>query len=222
MPAATRGPHRPAAATPPGIVAGVDVLDAMGTAVSMRWLKPDPVPDELVDRLLWAATRASSPGNVQPWDFVVVRDEVTRRDVAAIMTSRLEGIRRLAQAPPPEDPTQRRMLEGVSYLVEHLGDAPVLVFVCGNNVYPPHDPAEHMMYSAVFGAAQNLMVAARALGLGAAYTTFHLNCAEEIKGRLGIPDDVRIGVTIPVGWPGRGYGSLSRKPVDRVTHFDHW
>jgi nitroreductase len=200
----------------------VDVFDAMGTAVSMRWLKPDPVPDELIERLLWAATRASSPGNVQPWDFVVVRDEVTRREVADIITGRLEGIRQLAQAPPPADPTQRRILEGVRHLVEHLGDAPVLVFVCGNNVYPPNDPAEHMMYSAVFGAAQNLMVAARALGLGAAFTTFHLNCAKEIKARLGIPDEVRIGVTIPVGWPGRRFGSLTRKPLDSVTHFDHW
>ena len=51
----------------------MDTFEAMGTAVSMRWLKPDPVPDDLVDRLLWAATHASNPGNVQPWDFVVVQ-----------------------------------------------------------------------------------------------------------------------------------------------------
>jgi nitroreductase len=200
----------------------MDVFDAMGTAVSMRWLKPDPIPEELVDKVLWAATRASSPANVQPWDFVVVRDEATRREVAGILTARLGGIRRLAEAPPAEDPTQRRILEGVGYLVEHLGDVPVLVFVCGNNIYPPDAPAEHMMYSAVFAAAQNLMVAARALGLGAAYTTFQLNCEEEIRTRLGIPDEVRICVTIPMGWPGRRYGALNRKPLDRVVHRDHW
>jgi nitroreductase len=66
------------------------------------------------------------------------------------------------------------------------------------------------------------MVAARALGLGAAYTTFHLNCEQEIKTRLRIPDEARICVTIPLGWPGRGYGSLNRKPLDRVVHHDHW
>jgi nitroreductase len=200
----------------------MDVFDAMGTAVSMRWLKPDPVPQEMVDKLLWAATRASSPANSQPWDFVVVQDSATRRQVADIITGRLGGVRRLAAAPPPEDPTQRRMLEGVHFLVEHLADVPVLVFVCGHNVYPPDAPAEHMMYSAVFGAAQNLMVAARALGLGAAYTTFQLSCEREIKARLGIPDEVRVCVTIPVGWPGRRYGALNRKPQDRVVHQDHW
>jgi nitroreductase len=200
----------------------VDAFEAMSTAVSMRWLKPDPVPAELVDRLIWAGTRASNPGNVQPWDFVVVRDEATRQELASIITARLTGIRRLTSGPPPDDPTQRRILQGVGYLVEHLGQAPVLIFVCGNNVYPPNGPQEHMMYSAVFGAAQNIMVAARALGLGAAYTTFQLGCEDEIKQRLGIPPQTKICVTIPVGWPGRRSGPVTRKPVERVVHYEHW
>ena len=200
----------------------MDVFEAMSTAVSMRWLKPDPVPDELIDRLIWAATRASSPGNVQPWDFVVVRDEATRQELAQMITARLTGIRQLASAPPPEDPTQRRMLQGVVHLVEHLGEAPVLIFLCGHNVYPPNAPQEHMMYSAVFAAAQNLMVAARGLGLGAAYTTFQLGCEEEIKGRLGIPPATKICVTIPVGWPGRLSGPVTRRPVEEVVHYDRW
>jgi nitroreductase len=194
----------------------------MGTAVSMRWLKPDPVPDELVDRLLWAATRASNPGNVQPWDFVVVRDEETRRDVAEIMTSKLGGLRRAATGPVPDDPTQRRMILGAHHLLEHLGDAPVIIFLCGNNVYPPDAPQELMMYSAVFAAAQNLMVAARASGLGAAYTTFQLWSEDELKTRLGMPAETKICVTIPVGWPARGYGALTRKPIEAVVHYDHW
>jgi nitroreductase len=188
----------------------------------MRWLKPDPVPDELVDRLLWAATRASNPGNVQPWDFVVVRDEQTRREVAEIITSKLEGIRRAGSGPLPDNPTQRRMIQGARHLVEHLGDAPVIIFICGNNVYPPDAPQEHMMYSAVFAAAQNLMVAARASGLGAAYTTFQLRSEDELKTRLGIPAETKICVTVPVGWPGREYGALTRKPLEAVIHHDHW
>jgi nitroreductase len=200
----------------------MDAFEAMGTAVSMRWLKPDSVPDELVDRLLWAATRASNPGNVQPWDFVVVRDEQTRRDVAETMTSEILGAVRRAAAGPSDDPTQRRMNEGVRYLVEHLGDAPVIIFLCGNNVFPPDGPLEQQMYSAVFAAAQNLMVAARASGLGAAYTTFHLGREDAIKARLGIPAETKICVTIPVGWPGREYGTLTRKPIEAVVHYDRW
>jgi nitroreductase len=199
----------------------MDVLEVMGTAVSMRWLKPDPVPYELVEKLLWAATRASNPGNSQPWDFVVVREEATRRQVADIITEPMRGFRP-SPSELPGDPTQRRILQGVSYLVEHMGDIPVLIFVCGNNVYPPNAPQEPMMYSAVFGAAQNVMVAARALGLGAAYTTFHLTREAEIKTKLGIPDETRICVTIPVGWPGRNFGSLTRRPLEEVVHHDHW
>ena len=199
----------------------VDVFDAMDTAVSMRWLKPDPVPDDMIDKLMWAATRASNPGNSQPWDFVVVRDEATRRDVAKLITDRLEGVRRFT-APLPDDPTQRRIFQGVGHLVEHLADAPVLIFVCGNNVYPPDAPRDYLMYSAVYGAAQNLMVAARALGLGAAYTTFQFTSEAEIKARLGIPEATRICVTLPIGWPDRPFGRLTRKPLDEVVHYDHW
>lgn len=200
----------------------MDVFEAMDSAVSMRWLRPDPVPDELVDQLMWAATRASNPGNSQPWDFVVVRDEPIRRDVAKMMTEHLDGVRRFSDTPNPEDPTQRRIFQGVRHLVDHLADAPVLVFVCGNDVYPPEAPREHLMYSAVFGAAQNLMVAARALGLGAAYTTFHFTSEPEIKARLGIPETTRICVTIPLGWPDRPFGRLTRKPLIDVVHYDHW
>src|SRR5579859_2026119 len=104
----------------------------MGSAVSMRWLEDEPVASELVDKVLWAATRASNPGNSQPWDFVVVRDEATRREVAGIISGRLAGMTGPDSPPLPDDPTQRRILLGVQYLVEHFGDAPVLLFVCGN------------------------------------------------------------------------------------------
>jgi nitroreductase len=200
----------------------VDVFEAMGTAVSMRWLRPDPVPDELIERLLWAATRASNPANVQPWAFVVVRDEPTRLHVAELLTDRLGAIRQTTSQPPPDDPTQRRMLEGARNLIEHMAEAPVLIFVCGNNVYPPGQPQRHMMYSAVFGAAQNLMVAARALGLGAAFTTFQLGSEEEVKAYLGIPEETQICVTIPVGWPDRPFGKLTRQPLENIVHYDHW
>jgi nitroreductase len=200
----------------------MDVFEAMETAVSMRWLKPDPVPDEVVDKLIWAATRASNPANVQPWDFVVVREEATRRELADVITAGMGGRERQAGVPLPDDPTQRRILQGVRHLVEHLADVPAWIFVCGHNTYPPNEPQEHMMYSAVFGAAQNLMVAARSLGLGAVYTTFHLASETEIKATLGIPDDTKVCVTIPIGWPDRPFGRISRRPLEDVVHRDHW
>ena len=200
----------------------MDVFEAMGTAVSMRWLKPDTVPDALIERLLWAATRASNPGNSQPWEFVVVRDESLRRRLGDVLSKRMIGVGQRTDDQLPDDPTQRRILQGATHLIKHFADAPVLLFICGRNVYPAHAPQEHMMYSAVFSAAQNLMVAARALGLGAAYTTFQLGNEAKFSEILGLPADVRICVTIPVGWPARNQGTLNRKPLDDVAHYDGW
>jgi nitroreductase len=200
----------------------MDVFEAMGTAVSMRWLKPDPVPDEMIEQVLWAATRASNPGNSQPWDFVVVRDPATRGEIADIITGRFAGLGRRSEDAAPVGATRQRMLEGGRHLLEHLGDAPVMIFVCGKNAYPPNAPQLPMMYSAAFGAAQNLLVAARALGLGATYSSLHLADPAAIKAKLGIPEASEICVTLPLGWPGRRFGSLTRRPLDEVVHYDRW
>jgi nitroreductase len=154
----------------------------------------------------------------------VIRDETVRRDVGAVITERFgsnfdaiagEGVRY------PDD-TQRRILTGVRYLLEHFAQVPVLVFVCGNNRYPTDAPDESMMLSAAHNAAQNLLVAARALGLGAAYTTFHNGVEAQLKERLGIPEPTRIVVTMPLGYPARPFRSLTRKPLGEVVHYDGW
>jgi nitroreductase len=202
----------------------MDVFDALASAGSMRWLKPDPVPEEFVEQVLWAATRASNPGNSQPWDFVVVRDETVRSEVAGVITERfgfnLDAI--AGERVSYTDDTQRRILTGVRYLLEHFAQVPVLIFVCGHNVYPADAPDKSMMLSAAHNAAQNLLLAARALGLGAAYTTFHNGVEPQIKERLGIPEPTRIVVTMPLGYPARPFPSLRRKPLSEVVHYDRW
>lgn len=198
----------------------IDALEAIGTARAMRWLKPDPVPPPLMEKVLWAATRASSPNNVQPWDFVVVQDSDTRRRIGGLFAPLVPAER---PVPPADvDATTRRTAEGAMNLMANFGDVPAVVFVCGANVYPPGEPDVTYMYSAVFAAAQNLVVAARAVGLGAAFTTFHRYFDAPLRELLGIPDDRFIAVTIPVGWPARPYGPLTRKPLEQVVHQDHW
>ncbi len=78
------------------------------------------------------------------------------------------------------------------------------------------------MYSAVFAAAQNLVVAARALGLGAAFTTLHGVAEQQFREILGIPAERFLGVTIPLGWPAGPVGPVSRKPLEEVVHHDRW
>lgn len=197
----------------------MDVFEAMGTARSMRWFSPDPVPDELLDKVLWAATRASSPNNTQCWDFVVVRNPEVRARIGAAIEPFAQVV---ASMPTPASEVDRRTLAGAHNLASNFGAIPVLIFVCGQNVYPPGRPRPEFMYSAVHAASQNLVIAARALDLGAAFTTIHATAEPAIREILGIPEDRTIGVTIPLGWPGRSFGPVARRPVDEVVHHDHW
>jgi len=128
----------------------------------MRYLRPEPVSDAVLRRLVYAATRAPSPGNSQGWDFVIARDPATRRRITAVLRPALVPI--LPEPQPAAPRSQRLMLEGVRHLAERLGDVPAWIFVCGRPVYPPAAPSEAWISSAVLPAAQNLIVAARALG----------------------------------------------------------
>lgn len=197
----------------------VDVFEAMGTARSMRRLRPDPVDDHLLERLIWAATRASSANNTQPWDFVIVRDPQQRHRIAEVIAPIAE---KLESRYATSDELAQRRIRDASELARNIGAAPALIFVCGANTYPPKRPRAEWMYSAIYGAAQNLLVAARALGLGAAYTTLHDAGEAAIRQILGIPEDRTLAVTIAIGYPGRPFGPVSRRPVEEVMHLEKW
>ncbi len=201
----------------------MDVFEAMETCRAIRYLKPDPVPDALIEKVLHAATRASNPGNSQGWEFVVVRDaERKRRLGESLGASMAAGADALLDRELPPGP--RRMLEGAVHLAQNLATAPVVIVVCSRAVYPPppQEPDEIFVWSAVYPASQNLIVAARALGLGTTFTTLQLLAEKEVRGILGIPDDIYIGTIIPMGWPDRPFGRVARKPLAEVVHWDHW
>ena len=199
----------------------MDVFEAMGTCRAMRYLKPDPVPDELIEKVIWGATRASNPGNSQLWDFVVVRDpavkEALQRAVGAPMLASLRSTN-----DEDVDPGTRSVLRGARNLAATLGQAPVIILVCGRNGYPPDAPNEMFVWSGLYPASQNLIVAARALGLGTTFTTLHFLDEAQVREILAIPDDVYIGTVIPLGWPDRAFGPVRRKEVAGVVHYDRW
>jgi len=197
----------------------MDALEAMGTARAMRRLRDDPIDDDLIERLLWAATRASSANNSQPWDFVVVRSPEQRQRIAEVIAP--IGDKLEARYDSSDESVRRRVREAAD-LARHIADVPALVFVCGTNGYPARRPKIEWMYSAVFGAAQNLLVAARALGLGAAYTTLHDAGEQAIKDILGIPEDRTLAVTIAIGHPAGVFGPVKRRPVGEVMHLEKW
>jgi nitroreductase len=197
----------------------VDVFEAMGTCRAMRLLKPDPVPQELIDRVLWAATRAPSPGNSQGWDFIVVDDAEPKARIAdAIRAAMAE---RVASMPRP-DRTTRLMLDGTAALIDTLDQAPVLVFVTGPVIYPPAAPHERFTWSALYPAAQNIVLAARALELGSVFTTLHLTAEPTVRDVLAIPESIRIAAMIPIGWPVGRFGPVNRRPVEDFVHRNRW
>lgn len=196
------------------------LLEAMGLARSIRQFRSDPVPDDLLEKVLWAATRASSPVNSQCWDFVVVRDVHQRELLAKCLHDFSERVDRLL-AMEPDDPLASTVA-AAKRLAENFADIPVLVIVVGTLVYPPHKPQPKYTYSAVYAAAQNLLVAATGLGLGAAFTTMHELDEPRFREILDIPPDRLVGVTIPLGWPAQGPGPVRRRPVQEFVHLDRW
>ena len=200
--------------------AGADeVLELLGTARAVRYVRPDPIPDELVERLVWAATRAPSPGNTQDWQFVCVddREKLTRIGdaFAAVMGPTIDRMDR-------PDRTTDLMLSGAKNLATNLATIPLVIFVCGGVSYPPQAPREQMTWAALYPATQNLLVAARALGLGATLTTLHGVAEPVVRAELGIPDEVRIAATVPIGWPAVPFGEVRRRPVSEVLCRNQW
>src|SRR3954463_7645525 len=198
----------------------MDAFDAMGTARAIRYLKPDPVATELIEKLVWAATRASSPSNSQQWAFVVVTDADKKAAIGGAVADAVAGTIRVPE--PDADRSVRLMLKGAKALAGGLATAPGLILVCGRMTYPPGNPEERMVWSACYPAAQNLIVAARALGLGATFTTFQWRAEAVVRGTLGIPDDVKMAALIPIGWPAPPHGPVNRGPVEEVIHWEGW
>jgi nitroreductase len=200
-------------------VALTETLRVIGTARAMRRLRPDPVPDELVRALVWAGTRAASPNNTQLWRFVVVTDPGQRAAIGGQMESFVAWIDALGA---PADDHDAGIRAEARHLVANVAQAPVLIFVCAVHGYPERGPDPRYLWSVVNTASQNILVAARSLGLGATLTMMQVRNEEGVRDVLGLPDDVHIGTMIPVGWPDRPFGPARRLPLDDVIHRDRW
>jgi|SRR4051794_18247004 len=145
----------------------MDVFEAMGSAMTMRWLTEEPVPDEVIRKLIWAGTRASTPENSQLWDFIAVTSPEQRARLHETIfpdSSALDGVK--ARTAGVTDPVKRRMYDGGAHLLTTLRDAPVLIFICASSWVPGDPKEDRYQFAAIYGAAQNMLVAGRAMGLG--------------------------------------------------------
>lgn len=195
----------------------IGLFEAIHTQRAIRYFKPDPVPRELLDKILEAASKAPSGTNRQMWHFVIVQDAELRRKLADFYRragrAALPNLQWLADVNP-------RILRSATHLVEHMDDAPVLLLACIE-----HGGSINLTTgSSIYPAVQNILLAARGLGLASALTTFHKQYEDEVKALLGIPDNVETAALLPIGYPAEGarYGPTRRKPLDEVTHWDGW
>ena len=201
----------------------MDVLEAMETCRSIRRLKPDPVPDELLQQLVHYATRAPSAGNTQLWRFLIVTDPDDRRWFRDMLAEATKA--RLGDAPPPEDDHSQHARNTRMYrrFILEFDKIPAFIITAVENAFPNKErPVDQFMWSTVFAATQNLLLAARALGLGAAMTTNHLENERAVREHFGIPDNFGLGATIPIGFPEGRYGPVSRRPIAEVVFHDRW
>jgi nitroreductase len=198
----------------------MDVIEAMETGIAMRYLKPDPVPREVLERLVYAATRASNPGNSQGWEFVVIDDPAIKARIGEAVMKGMGPV--FDNRPQNLEPVAERMYRGAEHLARNFAQVPAWILGCGRKVYPPHAPQDVFMYSTIYPAAQNLVVAARSLEIGTAFTTFHGVAEPVIRELLHMPDDVYPCVLIAVGYPERKFGKVRRRPVEEVLHWNGW
>lgn len=230
-----------------------DLFDVMYSCRAMRRLKPDPVPEDVLVKLVDAAIQGPSSRDLQGWKFVIVRERGTLRAIQTIWRKGLAFYRATigsTGARPDEDPAAwERSMRAGQYMVDHLPEAPAVIFACMRQdptvsaaMRSPSTWLAAVSHLGVLGTArlllggvragaqatdaslfpavQNLLLAARALGLGAVLTTPHLFTPGEFERLLNLPADVTLGAVIPVGYPKGKFGSVSRPPARDVLSWD--
>lgn len=190
--------------------------EAIYTQRSIRRFRPDPIPGADLRLLLEAATKAPSGGNAQPARFLVLTDRAIIRAFGALYREAWWAKRRdegqpwtTREAIPDSLPNSR----AAARLADEIADAPCIVLAFS---------LRHGQASSVIPAVQNLLLAARALGIGSVPTTLHPQVLGRVYALLGVPEEAEFHLCIPLGYPRGRFGPTSRRPVGEVTFLDRW
>jgi len=201
-----------------------DLFEIMKNMRAMRRLHPDPVPDELIRKILQAGACAPNGGNTQRWRFLVIKDQKIKQGVQVYYKRAFDeviGPRYLKSAPPPGVSREQynRQHAAVEYLTNHFHEAPVWIVACleEGTAVPTRGSG-----ASIYPAVQNMLLAARALGLGATLTTRHLLYEKEAEAALGLPSGVHSYAILPIGYPMGKFGPVGRGPLAEIVYQDRW
>ena len=227
------------------------IFELMHTMRAMRRLKPDLVPREVLEQLVAAATWAPSASNAQAYSYLIITDRTQMSRLAVLWRKVADFYLPLAEryATPSMTVEQgQRTLAAARYQEEHFAQTPALIVAC-YNARPPQlsdlpglwrslrrlgwrdgwKVVRHLNRCKLLGESassypgvQNLLLAARALGLGATLTVWHLFLEDDFKRVLGLPRHVTPFALIPIGYPLGRFGPVRRSPATEVIHWDHW
>lgn len=209
----------------------IDLYEAMSTLRAVRKLRPDPIPDDVLARVLQAACWAPTGGNQQPWKVVVVTDPAKKAGLQEIYRPEWQRyvagfMRRLDGQPDEVVEPWRKVSAAGDHLADHLHEAPAILLFCANPAAMAITDAKLDRVSMIGGASvypavQNAMLACVAEGLGCTLTTLHCLREPEVKALLGVPDSWATVALVPIGYPvGRGHGPITRKPPEAMAALD--
>lgn len=220
----------------------IGLFETIYSARAIRRFESDPVPEELLTRILDAAIRAPSAGNAQNWAFIVVRDPQQRHRLSAIYRRASDIVAQFyaARGRPSHmtDQQYRRLISSGSYLWNHMDEAPVLLVPCLKLEALPSPPAavvpvdvqakyqelrfNRLSGASIYPAIQNIILACRAVGLGTLITTNHTLLEEEVAAVLALTPEMRTYALMPIGYPRDKFGPLSRRPISEVACADRY
>ncbi len=218
----------------------LDVLDAIHTTRAQRFLKPDPIPEDVIWEILDAAVRGPTGGNQQGWGWVVIRDQATKDAIAKIYSERLLAAYGYERVSDEELGTARitrggvaegeigidaRNRRGVVHLAEHFAEAPVIIAPVMQTAARMSDSTRRSgagLGGSIYGAVQNLMLAARAFDIGTVMT-WTFDDSSGIGELLGLPENAFVMALIPLGYLEKGrFSQARRRPLGEVVHWDRW
>jgi nitroreductase len=208
----------------------VDVTEAIMTTGSCRYYKPDPIPDDVLMRVLDAARYAPQGGNRQPVRLLVVRDQALRTQLKewylqpwnAYMAAAKDGLISIGSGEIP------RVLADADHFAQHMDVCPVHVVVCAklDDIHPTDLELNRptVVYGAsIYPAVQNLILKARAEGLGSSLTTLLCHFEPQMRDLLHIPQDIATAAVVTLGWPVKPFPKkLDRRPLADMVHFDRF
>jgi nitroreductase len=190
--------------------------EAIFTQRAIRRFRSDPIPTSTIKDILEAAIRAPNGSNDQPWHFIVIQDSTIRSQFAQLYKEAWWAKRKDEGINGPQDISRdNRVKQSAMRLAEEIGQAPVIIIICATNTGSGS-------ISSVIPATQNLLLAARSLGIGGTITTLHHQVEDRIKKLLNMPKTAQIVYCVPLGYPKGQFGPTNRKPLGEVCSSEKW